>query len=176
MKITFGGFFRITPATIMRCGPTFRLARTRPTHARSSGLETSLRSRSLADYTIDTHESEFSEATGASSVRDRRSRVPLQTGCSLASGPAKPPVHRRRTGDLAPSTSSSRAAALAERLRACQGRLAGAACARCPKVSEDATLRKPTTGIPGCAPDQPAKIAHRERVSADSRSAVLGLR
>src|SRR6266851_4359281 len=63
MKITFGGFFRITPATIMRCGPTFRLARTRPTHARSSGLETSLRSRSLADYTIDTHESEFSEAT-----------------------------------------------------------------------------------------------------------------
>src|SRR6266478_3272394 len=64
MKITFGGFFRITPATIMRCGPTFRLARTHPTHARSSGLETSLRSRSLADYTIDTHESEFSEATG----------------------------------------------------------------------------------------------------------------
>jgi hypothetical protein len=51
-------------ATIMRCGPTFRLARTHPTHARSSGLETSLRSRSLADYTIDTHESEFSEATG----------------------------------------------------------------------------------------------------------------
>ena len=33
-------------------------------HARSSSLETSLRSRSLADYTIDTHESEFSEATG----------------------------------------------------------------------------------------------------------------
>src|SRR5258707_828515 len=63
MKITFGGFFRITPATIMRCGPTFRLARTHPTHARSSGLETSLCSRSLADYTIDTHESEFSEAT-----------------------------------------------------------------------------------------------------------------
>ena len=50
---------------IMRCGPTFRLARTHPTHARSSGLETSLRSRSLADYTIDTHESEFSEATTA---------------------------------------------------------------------------------------------------------------
>src|SRR5260370_3203953 len=64
MKITFGGFFRITPATIMRCGPTFRLARTHATHARSSGLETSLRSRSLADYTIDTHESEFLEATG----------------------------------------------------------------------------------------------------------------
>src|SRR5216684_2525399 len=64
MKITFGGFFRITPATIMRCGRTFRLARTHPAHARSSGLETSLRSRSLVGYTIDTHESEFSEATG----------------------------------------------------------------------------------------------------------------
>src|SRR6266478_5201332 len=64
MKITFGRFFRITPATIMRCGPTFRLARTHPTHARSSGLETSLRSRSLADYTIDTHESEFSDQGG----------------------------------------------------------------------------------------------------------------
>src|SRR5260370_479582 len=63
MKIPFGGFFRITPATIMRRGPTFRLARPHPTHARSSGLETSLRIRSLADYTIDTHESELSEAT-----------------------------------------------------------------------------------------------------------------
>src|SRR5216684_546287 len=69
MKITFGRFFRITPATIMRCGPTFRLARTHPTHARSSGLETSLRSRSLADYTIDTHESEFSEATAGAIAR-----------------------------------------------------------------------------------------------------------
>src|SRR5258706_7840824 len=47
----------------MRCGPTFRLARTHPARARSSGSETSLRSRSLADYTIDTHGSEFSEAT-----------------------------------------------------------------------------------------------------------------
>src|SRR5260370_9887117 len=36
---------------------------TLPTHSRSSGLETSLRCPSLADYTIDTHESEFSEAT-----------------------------------------------------------------------------------------------------------------
>ena len=49
---------------IMRCGRTFRLARTHPAHARSSGSETSLRSRSLADYTISMHESEFSEATG----------------------------------------------------------------------------------------------------------------
>src|ERR1700738_1342930 len=67
-----------------------------------------------------------SGGNGASSVRDRRPRVPLQTGCSLASGPAKPPVHRRGAGDLAPSTSPSRAEALAERLRACQGRFAGA--------------------------------------------------
>src|SRR5262249_8697706 len=47
----------------MRCGRTFRLARTHPAHARSSGSETLSRSRSLADYTIDMHESEFSEAT-----------------------------------------------------------------------------------------------------------------
>jgi hypothetical protein len=47
----------------MRCGRTFRLARTHPARARSSGLETLSRSRSLAGYTIDTHESEFSEAT-----------------------------------------------------------------------------------------------------------------
>src|SRR5260370_27625948 len=65
MKITFGAFFRNTPATIMRCERTFRLARTHPAHARSSGSETLSRSRSLAGYTIDTHESEFSEATSA---------------------------------------------------------------------------------------------------------------
>jgi hypothetical protein len=35
-----------------------------PAHARSSGSETLSRSRSLVGYTIDTHESEFSEATG----------------------------------------------------------------------------------------------------------------
>src|SRR5258708_26903263 len=48
----------------MRCGRTFRLARTHPAHARSRGSETLSRSRSLVGYTIDTHESEFSEATG----------------------------------------------------------------------------------------------------------------
>src|SRR6516164_2297248 len=47
----------------MRCGRTFRLARTHPAHARSSGSETLSRSRSLVGYTIDTRESEFSEAT-----------------------------------------------------------------------------------------------------------------
>src|SRR5262245_19261678 len=48
----------------MRCGRTFRLARTHPAHARLSGSGTLSRSRSLVAYTIDTHESEFSEATG----------------------------------------------------------------------------------------------------------------
>src|SRR5215467_10570349 len=47
----------------MRCGRTFRLARTHPADARSSGSETLSRSRSLVAYTIDMHESEFSEAT-----------------------------------------------------------------------------------------------------------------
>src|SRR5262245_52535077 len=47
----------------MRCGRTFRLARTHPAHARLSGSETLSRSRSLVAYTIDMHESEFSEAT-----------------------------------------------------------------------------------------------------------------
>ena len=47
----------------MRCGRTFRLARTHPADARLSGSETLSRSRSLVGYTIDTHESEFSEAT-----------------------------------------------------------------------------------------------------------------
>ena len=43
----------------MRCGRTFLLARTHPAHARSSGSETLSRSRSLADYTIDTHDQYF---------------------------------------------------------------------------------------------------------------------
>ena len=43
---------------LMRCGRTFRLARTHPARARSSGSEILSRSRSLVGYTIDTHESE----------------------------------------------------------------------------------------------------------------------
>src|SRR5215831_13535036 len=66
-KITFGAFFRNMPATIMRCGRTFRLAKTHPAHARWSGSETLSCSRSLVGYTIDTHGSEFSEATPARS-------------------------------------------------------------------------------------------------------------
>src|SRR5262245_14852695 len=49
----------------MRCGRTFRSARTHPAPARLSGSGTLLCSRSLVDYAIDTHESEFSEASTA---------------------------------------------------------------------------------------------------------------
>src|SRR5262249_26712936 len=41
-----------------------RAPRTHPGRPRSSGSETLLRSRSLADYTIDMHESEFSGPQG----------------------------------------------------------------------------------------------------------------
>jgi hypothetical protein len=41
-----------------------RAPRTHPARGRSSGSETLLRSRSLADYTIDVHESEFSGPQG----------------------------------------------------------------------------------------------------------------
>jgi hypothetical protein len=64
----------------MRCGRTFRLARTHPGHARLSGSETLSRSRSLVGYTIDTHESEFSEATGRVKGTIRAGHVKLQNG------------------------------------------------------------------------------------------------
>src|SRR5262249_45087663 len=48
----------------MRCGLTFRSARTDPARARLRGSETLSGRRSLVGHTIDTHESEFSEATG----------------------------------------------------------------------------------------------------------------
>jgi hypothetical protein len=56
------------------------LARTHPAHARLSGSETLSRSRSLVGYTIDTHESEFSEATGRVKGTIRASHVKLQNG------------------------------------------------------------------------------------------------
>src|SRR5215468_1372941 len=74
VKNIFGTFFRNTPATIMRCGRTFRLARAHPADARLSGSETLSRSRSLVGYTIDTHESEFSEATGMRASKARAGR------------------------------------------------------------------------------------------------------
>jgi hypothetical protein len=61
---------RRTPAIIMRCGRTCRLGRTRPAGARSSGSETLSRNRSLAGYTIDMRESDFSEGTPPFSFQD----------------------------------------------------------------------------------------------------------
>jgi hypothetical protein len=60
------------PTTITRVGPTLRLGRTRPAGVRSSGSGILSRNRSLAGYTIDTRESEFSEGTTAPSylIRD----------------------------------------------------------------------------------------------------------
>jgi hypothetical protein len=46
-----------------------RLGRTRPAGVRSSGSGTLSRNRSLAGYTIDTCESEFSEGTGDGAKR-----------------------------------------------------------------------------------------------------------
>src|SRR5215470_19829575 len=60
---------RSTPATIMRCGPTLRLARTHPAHARSNGSGTLSRNRSLEGYTIDMRESDFSEGTRRKPLR-----------------------------------------------------------------------------------------------------------
>jgi hypothetical protein len=71
----------------MRCGLIFRLGRTHPAHARSSGSETLSRNRSLAGYTIDTHESEFSEATAETivtmTVTVRSARENLQAFSAL---------------------------------------------------------------------------------------------
>src|SRR6202048_3736319 len=48
----------------MKCELTFRSGRTRPTRAKSSGLERLLRIRSLAGCTTDTHESRFRKRQG----------------------------------------------------------------------------------------------------------------
>src|SRR2546427_7725249 len=60
---TFGEFLRNMRAIIMRCELTSRLGRTRPAHVRSRGSETLLRIRSLAGYTIDTHDLDFGSDT-----------------------------------------------------------------------------------------------------------------
>jgi hypothetical protein len=61
--------FRNTPAIIMRYALTFRLGRTPRADVRSSDWETLSRNRSLAGYIIVTCESDFSEATGSSFIR-----------------------------------------------------------------------------------------------------------
>ena len=60
-----------TPSITMRYGVTFRLRRTRRLRVRSSASETLSRIRSLADYTIVTRESEFSETTLAPATPTR---------------------------------------------------------------------------------------------------------
>src|SRR6266516_978840 len=61
---TFGEFLRNTPPITMRYGPTFHSGRMHPARARSNGSETLSPIRSSVGYTIDMHESDFSEATG----------------------------------------------------------------------------------------------------------------
>src|ERR1700732_5139959 len=58
-RSTFAESLRNMPSIITRCERMFRLGRTRPAHARSSGSETLLRIPYLAGYIIDTLESRF---------------------------------------------------------------------------------------------------------------------
>src|SRR5712691_10229795 len=99
MKITFGRFFRNTPATIMRCVRTFRLASTHPARARSSGSETLSRSRSLVGYTIDTHESEVfgSHSDEVGRVKHQHAHAITGTNTRLAqAGGELADAHRQR--------------------------------------------------------------------------------
>src|SRR5262245_53280760 len=75
----------------MRRGLTFRSGRTCPADVRSSDSGTLSRIRSLVGYTIDTHESEFSEATpvpaGGRRANARRAlRLPAQTAIDFVRG------------------------------------------------------------------------------------------
>src|SRR5258708_2429964 len=70
----------------MRHGLTFHSGRMRPARARSSGSETLLLIRSSAGYTIDMHESDFSEATPTASIK------------SIAARPSSPTLSDSVTG------------------------------------------------------------------------------
>jgi hypothetical protein len=61
-------------STTMKCELTFRLGRTRPAHARSSGSEELSRIRFLAGFTIDTHESSFRKRQGLRQLLDEYRR------------------------------------------------------------------------------------------------------
>src|SRR5438128_9476348 len=63
MQNTFGEFLRNTPPITMKYGLTFPSGRMRLACAQLSGSETLSPIRSSVGYTIDMHESDFSEAT-----------------------------------------------------------------------------------------------------------------
>src|SRR5262245_6687835 len=98
----------------MRCGRTFRLAKTHPAHARSSGSETLSRSRSLVDYTIDTHGSEFSEATPPASLQPRRENR-TRRAVATTRPPASP--QRRRENRTRRAVATTRPPASPQRRR-----------------------------------------------------------
>src|SRR5450759_4908162 len=63
-RSTFGEFLGNLPSIIITCELTLRLRRAHPTRARSNASDMLLRVRSLAGYTIDTHESNFLKRQG----------------------------------------------------------------------------------------------------------------
>src|SRR6266567_3069227 len=81
MQNTFGEFLRNTPPITMKYGLTFPSGRMRLARAQSSGSETLSPIRSSAGYTIDMHESDFSEATHVQvrNVRHDRRIDPVQS-------------------------------------------------------------------------------------------------
>jgi hypothetical protein len=95
MQNTFGEFLRNTPPITMKYGLTFPSGRMRPARARSSGSETLSPIRSSVGYTIDMHESDFSEATGV-----RRGVLVFQRGqrcpCRRGENPPTPPCEVAR--------------------------------------------------------------------------------
>ena len=72
----------------MRYGRIFRLGRTRPAGARSSGSETLSRNQSLVGYTIGMRESDFSEGTRGKA--DASGKLPTR---SKAAPPGRRPVN-----------------------------------------------------------------------------------
>src|SRR5260221_1213736 len=82
--------------TLFRSGSGMRV-QSHPAHARSSGSETLSRSRSLVGYTIDTHESEFSEDPNATPLHSNHI-VELAVGLDLNSQRTAQARHRVRPG------------------------------------------------------------------------------
>jgi hypothetical protein len=93
-------YHRLTQSVItMRFGPTFRSVRMRPADGPSNRSGTLSRIRSLADYTIDTHESSFRKRHQRADTRQRRK---VEAGPNservrdrLRTVPMPFPMHRR---------------------------------------------------------------------------------